>query len=260
VHPWRASDFSISAGSIVLRPLCQIYARFGSTQDNAAVVHYCNVCNDILMVSDEGLRARKQRETREAIHAAAVRRALAGGVDSATVADISAEANVSTRTFFNYFPCKEDAMLGFHEDLPTDQELADFVTAPRSLDELMSDVINLMTGVLWVSPAGGLNLERRRLLAAHPELVQRQHTRVVAVEQRIAQAVATWMRASGDFPDTSRIDAAAGMLVLLCSSVVRFAVRQSANSANSANSADSDLTRLIDASLSTFREVIHTLP
>ena len=185
------------------------------------------------MVSDEGLRARKQRETREAIHAAAVRRALAGGLDCATVADISAEANVSTRTFFNYFPCKEDAMLGFHEDLPSDQELAEFVAAPRALDDLMGDVVGLMTGVLWVSPAGGdLNQQRRRLLRAHPELVQRQHTRVMAVEQRISQAVATWMRASGGFPDATRIDAAAGMLVLLCSSVVRFAVRQSANSGN----------------------------
>jgi hypothetical protein len=59
--------------------------------------------------------------------------------------------------------------------------------------------------------------------------------------------------ASGGFPDATRIDAAAGMLVLLRSRVVRFAVGQSANSGHAPS-------HLIGTSLSTFREVIHTLP
>lgn len=64
------------------------------------------------MTVDDGLRARKQRETRETIHRIAVKRALAAGPNSVTAAEISTEAGVSARTFFNYFPSKEDAMLG----------------------------------------------------------------------------------------------------------------------------------------------------
>src|SRR5690606_274676 len=106
----------------------QSYAGFLATF--FAVVQTCSACKNKAMTvdrqADEGLRARKQRATREAIHRIAVQRALAAGPHSVTAAEISAEAGVSARTFFNYFPSKEDAMLGFHEDLPTDDELAAF--------------------------------------------------------------------------------------------------------------------------------------
>jgi AcrR family transcriptional regulator len=207
------------------------------------------------MVSGEGLRSRKQRETRQAIHEAAVRNALAQGPDAATVAEISAEAQVSTRTFFNYFACKEDAMLGFAEDGLSDRELARFAATTRPADDLMSEVVDLMIRMLWSSPGGALDTRRRQLLNAHPELVRRQFARVAAIEQRITDAVAQRMRASDRFTGRD-IAAEATMLVLLCSGIVRFALRQAANS--SAGSDDPD--RLITASLTTFREVIHTLP
>jgi AcrR family transcriptional regulator len=63
-----------------------------------------------------GLRERKKQETRRAIARAALRLACKrGGPCSVTVEDISETANVSPRTFFNYFSTKEDAILDIDE-------------------------------------------------------------------------------------------------------------------------------------------------
>jgi AcrR family transcriptional regulator len=58
-----------------------------------------------------GLRERKKLATRAALHAAALRLALAGGAAQVTAEDIAAEAGVSVRTFFNYFSTKEEAFV-----------------------------------------------------------------------------------------------------------------------------------------------------
>jgi AcrR family transcriptional regulator len=55
-----------------------------------------------------GLRARKKRQTRAAIAAAAMELFKARGFDAVTIADIAAAADVSRKTIFNYFPAKED--------------------------------------------------------------------------------------------------------------------------------------------------------
>jgi AcrR family transcriptional regulator len=56
----------------------------------------------------EGLRARKKRQTRAAISAAAMDLFRARGFDAVTIADVAAAADVSRKTVFNYFPAKED--------------------------------------------------------------------------------------------------------------------------------------------------------
>ena len=61
---------------------------------------------------DLGLRERKKRETRAALIGATLRLVEQNGLEGVTVEDISAAANVSVRTFFNYFRNKEDALTG----------------------------------------------------------------------------------------------------------------------------------------------------
>src|ERR687893_563497 len=59
-----------------------------------------------------GRRERKKLQTHRALATAARELALARGLDGLTVEDIADAADVSVRTFFNYFSCKEAALVG----------------------------------------------------------------------------------------------------------------------------------------------------
>lgn len=64
------------------------------------------------MTESTGLRERKKAATKAALSEATFRLALAKhGVEHVTAEEIAAEAGVSTRTFHNYFPSKEAALL-----------------------------------------------------------------------------------------------------------------------------------------------------
>lgn len=60
-----------------------------------------------------GRRARRKIETRRALRAAALRLVSERGPDAVCVEDIAGEADVSVRTFFNYFSTKEEALFGW---------------------------------------------------------------------------------------------------------------------------------------------------
>lgn len=65
------------------------------------------------MSSDEpslGLRERKKRATRDALADTALRMAADRGIENVTVEAVTDAVGVSVRTFFNYFPCLEDAI------------------------------------------------------------------------------------------------------------------------------------------------------
>jgi AcrR family transcriptional regulator len=66
--------------------------------------------------ADLGRRERKKRATRCALAAAALRPASERGPAGVTVEDISDAADVSSRTFFNYFGSKEAAILSLAPD------------------------------------------------------------------------------------------------------------------------------------------------
>ena len=65
-------------------------------------------------MTSEGLRERKKRETRLALSRATIRLALERGWDNVSVEDVAAAANVSERTFRNYFTSKAEAVVAAH--------------------------------------------------------------------------------------------------------------------------------------------------
>jgi AcrR family transcriptional regulator len=82
------------------------------------------------VTSQTGLRDRKKVATRRALTSAALRLAVQRGIDEVTVEEIAAAADVSTRTFFNYFPTKEAAFVD--DDVERGRHfVAEVVAAPE---------------------------------------------------------------------------------------------------------------------------------
>ncbi len=130
-----------------------------------------------------GLRERKRLATRRAIQFAAVRLATERGFDRVTIDEISHAANVSPRTFFNYFPSKESAIIGEVPELPDAEVVERFINAGpnESILSGLSELLISATDINDIDQGGdgeetggqiahGLHQLRRELLTSNPEL------------------------------------------------------------------------------------------
>ena len=93
-----------------------------------------------------GRRERKKLATRQALQDAALRLVADRGLEQVTVEDISEAADVATRTFFNYFSSKEEALLGdAPEKVVTVHRLVADRPATESPLEAVCQVLRVMT-------------------------------------------------------------------------------------------------------------------
>ena len=169
------------------------------------------------------LRARKKAETWSAIHEAAAALAVQHGVEGTTVEAVAAAAGVSPRTFFNYFPAKEDAVLGMRAP-SLDPELLDGFSLEH---DLLGQVSRLLLAVSRSAYAGQDAERRRRLLQDHPSLGRRRHELMLEAEALVRHTLAellardpAWSAGIGEH----RVDEVARMLVLLGGVPLRFAI------------------------------------
>ena len=137
-----------------------------------------------------GLRERKKRATRDALRHAALKATLERGLRAVTVEEIAEAANVSVRTFFNYFSSKEEAVVGFDPDQPA--IIRDAVIARPDSEEPVIALREVLVGqaaevVVDRSEWG----DRLQAIKENPELFSAHLTAWSSMERALAEAVAS---------------------------------------------------------------------
>ncbi len=172
-------------------------------------------CADTLlgMVTQQGLRERKKRRTREAIVSAALRLFADRGFRETTVEDVAAAADVSPRTFFRYFATKEDAALADHECRLAAVRVA---LATGAADEPATAPVRravlAMVEEVAAEPAEGL--ARARIVSTEPSVLARSLELQAAYEEAIAREVAVRLGVDADLDARPRVVAGAALAAL----------------------------------------------
>jgi AcrR family transcriptional regulator len=143
-------------------------------------------------VTDLGLRERKKRRTRRDLIEAAARLFDEQGYERTTVAQVAAAVGVSPRTFFSYFPSKEDVLFADMGERAAAGRAV--IAAPRPgeavADVLLRAVRQMMRSEAFTGDFGGrLGAVRLRLLASHPGLQAAALRRLLEVQTSYAEAL-----------------------------------------------------------------------
>ena len=163
-------------------------------------------------IPSSSLRERKKAATRQALHDALLRMAVARGYDAVTLDAVADEANVSRRTFSNYFASKEEALL-YGDRVRVGQLLDEVRGQPAGVPAwtaLRQATRALFADLDQVDPTW---LVQVRLVRRHPALLAYQIATHTALEHDLADEIAKRTVADDD-PVRPRVMAATFLAAL----------------------------------------------
>ena len=137
------------------------------------------------MADPLGRRERKRLATHHALRTAALRLGAERGIRDVTVEEIATAADVSVRTFYDHFPSKEDAIIGF--DAWRVGQLRDAL-ASRPLDEAPLEALRVVMGQLFHESSDEWPL-RMRAIKADPALMGRMFVSFIAYERALVEVI-----------------------------------------------------------------------
>ncbi|THF56539.1 TetR family transcriptional regulator [Pseudothauera rhizosphaerae] len=134
----------------------------------------------------EGRRERKRRETRARIADAAITLFLRKGFTAVTVDEIAEAADVSKRTFFDYFPAKEDVVIAWQDKFTG--PLTEAVAAGPQSEAPVQAVERAMLDALGKT-ATPESFAIHALVQGTPALAAREQHKYVLLETRLFEAL-----------------------------------------------------------------------
>lgn len=144
-----------------------------------------------------GLREEKKTATREQLARAALRLALDRGLENVRVEDIAAAANVSPRTFNNYFASKEEAIVALNVERAV---LTGEALKGRPAGEPLAEALTHAIAGQYETPADPEHAQRVRLLLSSPAIRGAYLASLVAAERPLAEAIAERTGEHGAYP------------------------------------------------------------
>jgi AcrR family transcriptional regulator len=146
-----------------------------------------------------GRRDRKKLQTRAALVDAALRLAVERGLAHVTVEDISEAADVSPRTFFNYFGSKDEAILDGHQ--VNTREVNDILaTLLPDLPVLAAIRLSLNFTIHHLEAEREQVLLRMRVIEANPGLLSGLIEAGAASEREMAAVITGRLGLPADHP------------------------------------------------------------
>ena len=117
----------------------------------------------------------RRQETARQLTSVARRLTAERGLNGFTVEEVCAEVGVSRRTFFNYYPSKEEAVIGTNEDGVMDELAAQFLDrASRGWAAVLDDLVDLAASHASTATLGAEELaELMRVLDREPRILAR---------------------------------------------------------------------------------------
>jgi AcrR family transcriptional regulator len=160
------------------------------------------------------LRERKSLATATNLTTVSRRLTIARGLSGFTIDEVCAEVGISRRTFFNYFPSKEDAIIGGDSEGEARQITEDFqALGRRGMGSVVDDLVGL---IVRHFDAVGADAQEHASFVATLEAEPRLLVRFIGVSRERERALVELIAdREGVGPDDPTANAAVGILSTL---------------------------------------------
>src|SRR3546814_470556 len=149
------------------------------------------------MSEPSDLRSRKKLATYRALAHAARELTAERGLEAVTVDDIAAAADVSPRTFFNYFSSKEQAIVGV-EPAVLEDLAASLLERPREERPIEAVAAVLLERMTTDAETARRWLLRAELVERYPSLLPRHLAAMADIERTLVTTLAQRMDVDAD--------------------------------------------------------------